>query len=175
MNSSARCITVRIVVLWVSLCSIGLPAEARKGWIDEIKSDLAEQEQESFAIGVSPIAASLHMLARVVLGMPDDLSRRVTYGLSMRYVGARALHQVRYAATMIQEPRFMTARVWLSIAIIFAAIAFYGTFLPPSIRFPGLDIGPVQLSAYSTRPHALILVIGWLLGRLPEVRESETK
>jgi hypothetical protein len=154
---------------------MGLPQEAQEGWIDEIKSDIAEQARGSCAIGASPIAVSLHMWARLVLGMADDLSRRATYGFRIEDVGARALRQVRHAATMIQEPRFMTARVLVSIAMIFAAVAAWGTFLPLSVQTPTLALGPAELPSHSFRSVTLLLVIGWLLGRLPEVRESETK
>jgi hypothetical protein len=64
---------------WVSLYTRGLPADARAARRDEIDDDLWCQHAEAAAAGRS--ARSLHadLFLRLLLGMPADLSWRLTH------------------------------------------------------------------------------------------------
>ncbi|MGD9932864.1 MAG: hypothetical protein AB7T37_04015 [Dehalococcoidia bacterium] len=76
---------------WVRIYTRGLPKEPRANRLAELDSDFFEQEREARNDGRSEAALSLHILWRVVMGMPSDLSWRLEEGrpaAALRVLGA---------------------------------------------------------------------------------------
>jgi hypothetical protein len=89
---------------WVDLYTRGLPAEVRAARRDEVDDDLWSQHSEAEELGRSPRSVAGEVLVRLLLGMPSDLSWRLSHGrtrgapapersasMSIRVVGALAL------------------------------------------------------------------------------------
>jgi hypothetical protein len=62
-----------IVRAWTWLYTAGLDADPRDDRRAQIESDLWDQKDEATERGVAPLAMSAHILARLALGIPDDL------------------------------------------------------------------------------------------------------
>jgi cell division protein FtsW len=74
-------IVTALVRFWVWLHTLGLRPEIRERIRDEVASDLWEQENEARSEGTrySPDAIALHILLRLILGMPGDAFWRLGY------------------------------------------------------------------------------------------------
>lgn len=70
--------TARLVRWWVRCYSLGLPVEERCARLNEIESDLWEQSEFARRSHTSANRASLHILARFLLGIPMDVSWRLS-------------------------------------------------------------------------------------------------
>ena len=66
---------IGIVRTWVRLYTTGLPASLRDSRRDEIDSDLWEQAHEAEVGPNDGRSLATHLLLRMLLGFPDDLSR----------------------------------------------------------------------------------------------------
>jgi len=62
-----------IVRAWTWLYTAGLDPDARDDRRAQIESDLWDQKDEATEQGAAPLAMSVHVLARLALGIPDDL------------------------------------------------------------------------------------------------------
>jgi cell division protein FtsW len=62
---------------WQWLITLGLPADDKSSRRGSIASDLEEQRRDAHAAGYSPDSIALHVLWRMLLGIPADVSWRV--------------------------------------------------------------------------------------------------
>jgi hypothetical protein len=62
-----------IVRAWTWLYTAGLDPDPRDDRRAQIESDLWDHQDEATEQGVAPLAMSAHILARLILGVPDDL------------------------------------------------------------------------------------------------------
>jgi hypothetical protein len=76
-DMSAMPRSVGFVRAWVRLYTVGLPTGLREARRDEIDADLWEQSREA-SMDIAPSLTS-HVLARWLLGLPDDLSWRAAH------------------------------------------------------------------------------------------------
>jgi hypothetical protein len=119
MNTSARHhrFTQMLVTLWTHLYTIGLPAAVRDARRDEIASDLWEHWQDADAACASPVTVAAVTIARLVLGMPADLSWRVA---TSRQTGPSQAPSL---------PRMHTRPTSASIASALWSLAFWADHL----------------------------------------------
>jgi hypothetical protein len=80
--SALRQIAVGMTRAWVALYTRGLPAELRDARRSEIDSDLWEQGQVAALVEEPPGETAFQLTARLLLGIPSDLTWRVQAGLS---------------------------------------------------------------------------------------------
>jgi hypothetical protein len=73
MTSSGVRVAAAIVRAWTRTYTSGLPAELRDARRDEIESDLWESAHDP---GPSSRMAAVQMIARMLIGMPDDVGWR---------------------------------------------------------------------------------------------------
>ncbi|HUF51963.1 MAG TPA: hypothetical protein VMN60_14155, partial [Longimicrobiales bacterium] len=66
-----------IARVWVGAYTIRMPAALRNDRRGEIEADLWDQQQEASPPGGPPVLVALHIVLRIILGMPDDLAWRV--------------------------------------------------------------------------------------------------
>ena len=112
MTTSAVRLAAAIVRAWTRVYTSGLPAELREARREEIESDLWEdvhdQERSSGLLAVQ-------MIARMLIGMPDDVgwrseqgdrrvSRRVSVALALGVVAVLALWLVTETAKPTEIP-----------------------------------------------------------------------
>jgi len=71
---------VALVRGWVDLYTRGMPATVRAARRDEVDDDLWCQHEEADALGRSPRSLAGEILLRLVLGIPADISWRVSHG-----------------------------------------------------------------------------------------------
>jgi hypothetical protein len=88
----AACSLVR---LWAHVYTAGLPARTREVRLDEIESDLWESTHDA---GRVPLGAA-HVIARLLLGVPDDLRWRASRA-SSRSLAAAGLSLVGAAVAV---------------------------------------------------------------------------
>lgn len=81
---------VRFTLGWARTYTRRLPSEVSEARIAEIRSDLWEQGREMDDAGVTAFDASVHVLARCLLGMPADLAWRRTQS-KVRRKGERTM------------------------------------------------------------------------------------
>ena len=79
MNLQSAKMTTWLVREWVSLYTTGLPGNCKTARREEIDSDLWEQTQDAFDAGRPQQFFALHLLGRLLLGMPDDLFWRMEH------------------------------------------------------------------------------------------------
>ncbi len=79
-NPVRELLAARLVRGWVRLYTAGLPAGVRDGRREEIDGDLWEQVRDGAQIGRTPRYFRSDVLVRWLLGVPADLSWRVTKG-----------------------------------------------------------------------------------------------
>lgn len=73
MSSRCQRLAIAIVCAWTRLYTWRMPPALGQARRAEIESDLWEFQQDSSPGGVGP---ALHVLARLVIGVPDDLAWR---------------------------------------------------------------------------------------------------
>ena len=100
---------------WARIYTRGLANEPRANRLAELDSDFFEQEREARNDGLSAAALSLHILWRVVMGVPSDLSWRMEEARpteALRVLGAAiAARGVASAAWTVR--RGMPGVTWL--------------------------------------------------------------
>jgi hypothetical protein len=82
--SALRDIAVGLTRAWVAIYTKGLPAELRDARRAEIDSDLWEQRQVAGLDDEPPGETALQLFARLLLGIPSDITWRAQAGLSAR-------------------------------------------------------------------------------------------
>jgi hypothetical protein len=93
---------------WVDLYTRGMPASVRAARRDEVEDDLWCQHDEAAALGRSPRSLGAEMLLRLLLGMPADISWRMT-------------HRSDAAASGLERSSSMSTRVIGALAILAGA------------------------------------------------------
>lgn len=68
---------VDLARVWTRIYTLGMPPWERDARRVEIESDLWEFEQDHRTRGIGLVRTAGHALARLVLGMPDDLRWRI--------------------------------------------------------------------------------------------------
>jgi len=76
MNASAVTLAARLTRLWTRVYTFGMPDDVRESRRAEIESDLWEWRHDVGARGRGA-PSEAHVLARLVRGVPDDLSWRL--------------------------------------------------------------------------------------------------
>lgn len=79
MNLQSMKMTTWLVREWVSLYTTGLPGDRKTARREEIDSDLWEQTQDAFDAGRPQQFSAIHLLGRLLLGMPDALFWRMEH------------------------------------------------------------------------------------------------
>lgn len=100
---------------WVRTYTRGLAGEARAERLAELDSDLYEQERDGRERGISIAALSWHILWRVALGVPADISWRIAEAqpsTALRVLGA-ALATRGAAGALWTVRRGMPGITWL--------------------------------------------------------------
>ena len=72
---------------WTAAYTTGLPSQVKQERRSEIESDLWEQQESARIEGGAPLLAAAETLARLVLGIPADLSWRAEAGSAARQEG----------------------------------------------------------------------------------------
>ena len=103
MKSTLLSLATRLVRAWTRLYTLGLPRAERTARRAEIDSDLWEFEHDPDAPRGARAAAQV--LARLLIGIPDDLAWRMNAGATAHGAPVRALA----AAGMITGPRRISA------------------------------------------------------------------
>ena len=80
--NAALALSVGMARSWVALYTLRLPRGIREARRSEIDSDLWEQQSEGGLIGRDEHEVGLHILARLALGIPADLTWRLERGIS---------------------------------------------------------------------------------------------
>src|SRR5688572_30487241 len=74
VTSVAVLLSVRLVRLWTRAYTLGMPADVRGARLNDIECDLWECQHDT-----DRPARAIEILARLLLGMPDDLLWRLEY------------------------------------------------------------------------------------------------
>ena len=104
--SPALAFALAAVRWWTVSYTLGLPADVRYPRRDEIESDLWEFHEDARRSGASPEGIAVHMLARLFLGIPDDLAWRV------EQVGPD-VHQVWQSIGLALAAGILMAGLWV--------------------------------------------------------------
>jgi hypothetical protein len=101
MKSELLPLATRLVRAWTRVYTFGVPPAERSARRAEIESDLWELEHDPDMRG----RAAAQVLARLLLGIPDDLAWRLDVGAAARVAPGRALA----AAAVTTGPRRVSA------------------------------------------------------------------
>jgi hypothetical protein len=170
---------------WVGLYTRGLPAELRAARRDEIDDDLWCQHEEAAVLGRAARSLDADLVLRLLLGMPADISWRVTYrgkpaasslerssSMSTRTLGALAIFAGLAWGILFILYVPLGEAVWtgdIAVAGVFgsllAAIAFSAAAIGLVWRFQDL-IGPlggvgallVTLGAFASMVGSIVLM-----------------
>ena len=121
MNAERSAALVR---RWVALYTLGLPPAARQDRRDEIDDDLWCQAQEAATENRADGSLAGEMVARLLFGVPSDVSWRIEQGL---FGTARPAHERSHA--MNARPPATLALVGGASWLIFLALALPSGFL----------------------------------------------
>lgn len=97
---------------WTSVYTLGLPRAVRERRSAEIESDLWEQQTAAGAERESPVDTGFEILARVLLGIPADVTWRVAAGRANAPSNAKD-----------QGARTMFTKLLASLATVFTVFA----------------------------------------------------
>ena len=166
MSHVALLLAIALAQAWVRLYTAGLRPNVRDGRRAEIASDLWEQQQAASVLENRSGGTALQVLARVLLGVPADLSWRVTAG-RMRRVDSLPERRVRMNRSLAQKGFLVVALLltafYLFLGVSNALINQEPTFVE---RF-GAFWGGVLGSLIGFIPAALIAAGLWLQRRAP--------
>ena len=110
MSGVALLLAAAVAHAWVRLYTAGLRPDVRDGRRAEIASDLWEQQRAASALGDGAGGTALLVLARVLLGVPADLSWRMTAGRTRR-VESLSERRTRMNRSLVQTGFLGVARV----------------------------------------------------------------
>jgi hypothetical protein len=156
---------------WVDLYTRGLPAAVRAARRDEVDDDLWCQHEEAALLGRSVRSLGREILLRLVLGMPSDLSWRVSHGgraskversSSMRTRIIGSLGVIAGAGFTYLSARAITTpgdAMWNGTDGMITVVAFLGG----GVAFVGAAIGLIWRFQDELRP---LGVIGGLVASL---------
>tara|TARA_B100001750_G_scaffold180555_1_gene148998 strand:- start:1136 stop:2533 length:1398 start_codon:yes stop_codon:yes gene_type:complete len=114
-----------LIRLWVAAYTVGLRSEDRRERFAEIESDIWEYSSDATDKGAAPVTTSAHMLLRLFLGIPMDLSWRLGYrGAEHRLIADYSRKGFRYALAPFRMPKLAKV-VTLSIIAIFSTAGAY--------------------------------------------------
>ena len=82
--SAALALAIGMTRSWVTLYTSGLPRELRDGRRAEIDSDIWEHQRTAEFLDQPPGGTALQLLARLLLGLPSDLTWRLEAGNSVQ-------------------------------------------------------------------------------------------
>ena len=136
---------------WVSLYTRGVPATERQRRRDEIESDLFEHAHEARHAGVGAARFSAEILARVLVGVPADLSWR------------RATRQPHPRLALGDNPMSLTTSTSRRLLYgLCGLIVLYGLFLSGVGVFSDWNDSLTSTIAYVAVPalSAMILIVG---------------
>ncbi len=85
-----------LVLAWVRIYSLGLPADVRDSRLNEMKSHLWEQEADSRKSGYSPDLTAVQIALQLILGLPQDFTWRV--GMSRTLMARRQRSEVDWGS-----------------------------------------------------------------------------
>ncbi|MDP2674693.1 MAG: hypothetical protein Q8Q00_07280 [Dehalococcoidia bacterium] len=102
---------------WVSLYTSGLPPEFRDSRRAEIDSDVWEQQRTADLLNQPQGETSLQLLARLVLGIPSDVTWRLETGRSARSERSISMNEALYMRAMV------AAGVVLALFLILSGVA----------------------------------------------------
>lgn len=139
---------------WVGLYTHGLPPEVRTARRDEVDDDLWCQRHEADALGRSPGLLAGEILLRLVLGMPADISWRVSHGgraskversssMSTRIIGSLGViagagftYLLARAITTPGDAMWNGTDAWITVvAFLAGGLAFVGAAIGLTWRF----------------------------------------
>lgn len=168
---------------WVDLYTRGLPADVRAARRDVVDDDLWCQHEEAEALGRSPRSLAGEILLRLFLGMPADLSWRVSHGgraskversssMSTRIIGSLGViagagftYLLARAITTPGDAMWNGTDAWITIvAFLAAGMAFVGAAIGLIWRFQD-DLRP--LGAIGGLVLALSTVVGVVANDVP--------
>ena len=118
MTSRALLLAVRLVRVWTRAYTLGMPADVRDARLSDIECDLWECQHD-----VDRPARALEILARLLLGMPDDLLWRLEHAAA-----------AEGAATMAPPRRTIAASAFscsFALHVLALAGAIWFDSLPP--------------------------------------------
>lgn len=73
-------VSVSLTEAWTATYTAGLPHGLKQGRRDEVRYDLWEQQREARLDGNRPLSTALHVLVRLLLGVPADIFWRSEVG-----------------------------------------------------------------------------------------------
>jgi hypothetical protein len=161
---------------WVDLYTRGLPAALRAARRDEVDDDLWCQREEAEALGRSPRSLAGEILLRLFLGMPADISWRVSpsgraskversSSMSTRIIGSLGViagasftYLLARAITTPGDAMWNGTDAWINIV----------AFLAGGLAFVGAAIGLIWRFQDELRPlgviGGLVAALGTLVG-----------
>jgi hypothetical protein len=139
---------------WVDLYTRGLPAVLRAARRDEVDDDLWCQHEEAALLGRSAGSLSREMVLRLLLGMPADISWRVSHGghapkversssMSTRIIGSLGViagagftYLLARAITTPGDAMWNGTYAWIAVvAFLAGGLAFVGAAIGLTWRF----------------------------------------
>jgi hypothetical protein len=148
---------VGAVISWVRLYTIGLDADAKDARRAEIESDLWEHGAGNGAEGVGPQTTALQVLARLILGVPADLSWRLEQRGAQRK--ARSLPGIGSAGALVRSAR---ARWGLGLAVLFGGFTImFGVRI--FVRHVGEDAFAAALFGIGAIVAAVLMLTGFVI------------
>ena len=114
-------VAVGMTRTWVSLYTSGLPPEFRDSRRAEIDSDVWEQQRTADLLNQPQGETSLQLLARLVLGIPSDVTWRLETGRSARSERSISVNESRTMRSLIAVG--MVAALFLVVTGIGAVAA----------------------------------------------------
>lgn len=178
MNAKPDIFVVGLVRDWVRLYTLGLPSDVSRTRRDEIDSDLWEQTKDIHISDPNNFRFSLlHILVRLMMGIPDDLLWRMEQYKSSKKSGSTAGGNrfMRFATILIRPRAYLNlAAVLIAMFILFpigigafvAAVVAVVVPLalisaPVSYRFNDMSIGPFVIDTFGEA--VVTSIIGFIL------------
>ena len=163
MRCSSSRMAACLVRKWVNLYTIGLPIDVKKFRGEEIASDLLEQAQDASGSVSGRRSLRVHILGRLLLGIPDDLFWRMEH--SKTTGGSIAMNRARY----LTYPRTYINLIVLLVGMVVLfpigvggfVTAIVAAVVPPVLlatvfmyKWTTVAIGPIPIDTF---PEALVV------------------
>ena len=129
---TGRSVAITVVRAWTRVYTCGIPAASAEQRRAEIDSDLWEFHEDARRRGSSPERIAVHMLARLLFGVPHDV-----------------LWRIEYEGDEAMTPRRST---WTTAAAVGAAVsvAALWVFFAVTSLVAGLATGPISAFPVAT-------------------------
>ena len=163
MRCSSSRMAAWLVRKWVNLYTIGLPIDVKKFRGEEIASDLWEQAQDASGSVSGRRSLRVHILGRLLFGIPDDLFWRMEH--SKTTGGSIAMNRARY----LTYPRTYINLIVLLVGMVVLfpigvggfVTAIVAAVVPPVLfatvfmyKWTTVAIGPIPIDTF---PEALVV------------------